>query len=114
MERRVHAANMTRTARRAPAMRGSSATSPHAAAEPAMRPGEAMMRSAELRIRDVREQMPRDGDAVSFARRGTVTGVAVHHSATANHVTGVSMEDAATIFRHHVERMAGRGAATTT
>lgn len=48
--------------------------------------------------------MPRDGDPASFARRGEVTGVAVHHSATANHVTGVSMDDAATIFRHHVER----------
>ena len=50
--------------------------------------------------------MPHRGDLTSFARQGPVAGVAVHHSATANRVTGVSMEDAATIFRHHVE---GRG-----
>jgi N-acetyl-anhydromuramyl-L-alanine amidase AmpD len=47
--------------------------------------------------------MPRLGDIASFARRGEVTGVAVHHSATANGVTGVGMDSAATIFRHHVE-----------
>jgi N-acetyl-anhydromuramyl-L-alanine amidase AmpD len=62
-------------------------------------------RSPGLRIRDVRDQMPSRGDAETFARRGAVTGIAVHHSATANRVTGVSMDDASTIFRHHVEHM---------
>lgn len=35
-------------------------------------------------------------------RDGAVTGVAIHHSATANRITGVSMDDAYSVFSHHV------------
>lgn len=35
-------------------------------------------------------------------RAGAVTGVAIHHSATANRITGLSMDDAYTVFNHHV------------
>jgi N-acetyl-anhydromuramyl-L-alanine amidase AmpD len=55
-----------------------------------------------LRIRDVREHMPNYGQYQDRRREGTVTGIAIHHSATANRVTGLSMDDARTIFQHHV------------
>ena len=56
-------------------------------------------------IRDVRAEMP-NYDAYRDARRaGAVTGVAIHHSATANDVTGLSMDDARSIFRHHVDTL---------
>jgi N-acetyl-anhydromuramyl-L-alanine amidase AmpD len=60
---------------------------------------------AALRIRDVRGFMPNVGRYADAARIGAITGIAIHHSATANPVTGVSMEDARVIFRHHVETL---------
>ncbi len=58
-----------------------------------------------LKVRDVRATMPNYGAYCDVRREGDVTGIAIHHSATANVVTGVSMDDAATIFRHHVETL---------
>ena len=56
-----------------------------------------------LRLHDVRALMPNYGGYRDQRRPGPVTGIAVHHSATANHVTGVSTDTAATIFSYHVE-----------
>lgn len=58
-----------------------------------------------LNIRDVREYMPNYGQYRDHVRDAAITGIAVHHSATANRLTGVSMEDARTIFRHHVDTL---------
>lgn len=56
-------------------------------------------------IRDVRAAMPNYEDSRASRRDGAVTGIAIHHSATANDVTGLSMDDARSIFRHHVETL---------
>jgi len=58
-----------------------------------------------LRIRDVRAAMPNYQHYRDSQRTGVVTGIAVHHSATANRITGLSMDEAATIFRYHVETL---------
>jgi N-acetyl-anhydromuramyl-L-alanine amidase AmpD len=58
-----------------------------------------------MKIHDVREHMPNYARYCDRHRTGAVTGIAVHHSATANRLTGLSMEDARTIFRYHVETL---------
>ena len=54
-------------------------------------------------LRDVRALMPNVAAYGGERRQHAVTGIAVHHSATANPITGVSMDDAQSIFRYHVE-----------
>jgi N-acetyl-anhydromuramyl-L-alanine amidase AmpD len=61
------------------------------------------MGTAAANVRDVRAYMPNYGQYRDDRRTGVVTGIAVHHSATANRMTGLSMDDAGTLFRHHVE-----------
>lgn len=56
-------------------------------------------------IRDVRASMPNYEHSQALRRPRVITGIAVHHSATANRVTGVSLDDAASIFRYHVETL---------
>ena len=53
-------------------------------------------------IRDVRMDMPHHPRYQDRRRDGDVTGIAIHHSATANRVTGVCMDDASSVFNHHV------------
>lgn len=57
----------------------------------------------EMHIRDVRALMPNHAAYCDVRRAGAVTGIAIHHSATAHPEAGVSMDDAASIFRYHVE-----------
>ena len=56
-------------------------------------------------VRDVRAMMPNHAAYCETRRPGAVTGIAIHHSGAAHSVTGVSMDDAASIFRYHVERL---------
>lgn len=58
-----------------------------------------------LSIRDVRAEMPNYEAYCGSCREGRVTGIAIHHSATADPITGLSMDDARTIFRYHVEAL---------
>ena len=58
-----------------------------------------------VEIQDVRADMPRDPRFQDRPRDGAVTGVAIHHSASANHVTGLCMDDAYAVFSHHVHRL---------
>jgi len=61
--------------------------------------------SGPPRIRDVRADMPNYAQYRGDRRSGAVTGIAVHHSATANPATGVAMENARAIFLHHVRTL---------
>lgn len=56
-----------------------------------------------LDVHDVRRLMPNYAAYCDVRRDGAITGIAIHHSATANAITGVSMDDAASIFRYQVE-----------
>lgn len=56
-----------------------------------------------LTMRDVRSAMPNFANYRDVRRDGAVTGIAIHHSATANVLTGVSMETAASVFSYHVD-----------
>lgn len=56
-----------------------------------------------LDVHDVRRLMPNYAVYRDVRRDGAITGIAIHHSATANAITGVSMDDAASIFRYQVE-----------
>jgi N-acetyl-anhydromuramyl-L-alanine amidase AmpD len=58
-----------------------------------------------LTIRDVRADMPNYAHYRDWQRQGAVIGIAVHHSATANSLTGVSMDNAHSVFRHHVDAL---------
>lgn len=60
---------------------------------------------SRLQLRDVRASMPSRAGHRDRRRPGPITGIAIHHSATANGVTGVSMDTAQTIFRYHVETL---------
>lgn len=66
---------------------------------------DAFTRSAYLDARDVRAAMPNYAAYRGIRRPGPVTGIALHHSATANRVTGVSLDSALTVFRYHVETL---------
>jgi len=59
----------------------------------------------DLRIRDVRSQMPGGTNAPAARRAGAIVGLAIHHSATAS-ATGASLDTARTLFEAHVH---GRG-----
>lgn len=56
----------------------------------------------DLNIRDVRAEMPNYGNYRDWRRSGPVLGIAIHHSATADHVTGAPTGDAYTYFNYHV------------
>lgn len=56
-----------------------------------------------LTVRDVRVSMPNHAAYCGTCRAGAVTGIAIHHSATAHPAVGVSTDDAASIFRYHVD-----------
>lgn len=60
------------------------------------------MSTEGLRIVDVRAQMPNYQAYKHWRRRGTITGIAVHHSATADRQTGAPIGDAFTFFNYHV------------
>jgi LysM repeat protein len=60
------------------------------------------MSTEGLRIIDVRAQMPNYDAYKHWQRSGAVTGVAIHHSATADRQTGAPIGDAAAFFNYHV------------
>jgi len=60
------------------------------------------MSTEGLRIVDVREKMPNYNAYRHWRRRGAVTGVAIHHSATADRQTGAPIGDAFSFFNYHV------------
>jgi LysM repeat protein len=55
-----------------------------------------------LNINDVRAEMPNYDAYKDWHRSGDIRGIAVHHSATANRITGAPIGDAATFFDYHV------------
>lgn len=55
-----------------------------------------------LKINDIRAQMPNYNTYKDWQRNGAIAGIAVHHSATANRVTGAPIGDAASFFNYHV------------
>ena len=55
-----------------------------------------------LNIKDVREAMPNYDFYKDWHRSGDILGIAIHHSATANRLTGAPVGDAATFFNYHV------------
>jgi hypothetical protein len=60
------------------------------------------MCSGGLRIVDVRDEMPNYAAYADWQRSGDVSGVAIHHSATADPRTGAPVGDALTFFNYHV------------
>lgn len=56
----------------------------------------------EPNIKDVRATMPNYAAYKHWHRNGKILGIAVHHSATANRLTGAPIGDAATFFNYHV------------
>ncbi len=56
----------------------------------------------DLTIKDVRAQMPNYQNYKDWQREGSIVGIAVHHSATANRLTGAPIGDAASFFSYHV------------
>jgi len=60
------------------------------------------MSTEGLRIVDVRAQMPNYQAYKHWRRRGTVSGIAIHHSATADRQTGAPIGDAFIFFDYHV------------
>ena len=55
-----------------------------------------------LNVKDVREQMPNFNSYKDWHRKGQILGIAIHHSATANKVTGAPVGNAAAFFDYHV------------
>ncbi len=53
-------------------------------------------------INDIRAQMPNYDNYKDWQRDGPIAGLAVHHSGTANRVTGAPIGDAASFFNYHV------------
>jgi LysM repeat protein len=60
------------------------------------------MSTEGLRIVDVRAQMPNYQAYKHWKRRGAVSGIAIHHSATADRQTGAPIGDAFIFFDYHV------------
>lgn len=56
----------------------------------------------DLNINDVRAEMPNYQNYKNWQRDGEILGIAVHHSATANHLTGEPTGNAHTFFNYHV------------
>ena len=56
----------------------------------------------DLNIKDVRADMPNYENYKDWQRKGEILGIAVHHSATADHVTGAPTGNAHSFFNYHV------------
>ncbi len=56
----------------------------------------------ELNIKDVRAEMPNYQHYRDWQRSGAILGIAIHHSATADHATGAPVGNAHTFFDYHV------------
>jgi LysM repeat protein len=56
----------------------------------------------DLRINDVRTQMPNYPNYKDWQRGGDILGIAVHHSATADRMTGAPLGNAQSFFDYHV------------
>ena len=56
----------------------------------------------ELKIKDVRAEMPNYENYKDWQREDEILGIAVHHSATADHTTGAPIGNALTFFDYHV------------
>ena len=60
------------------------------------------MSTTGLKIKDVRAQMPNYQAYKDWQRQGRITGIAIHHSATADLKTGAPIGDAFSFFNYHV------------
>ena len=60
------------------------------------------MSTEGLKIRDVRAQMPNYDAYKHWQRKGDISGIAIHHSATADRRTGAPVGDAFAFFNYHV------------
>lgn len=58
----------------------------------------------ELKIKDVRAEMPNYANYKDWQRSGLILGVAIHHSATADRTTGAPIGNAHTFFDYHVNQ----------
>jgi LysM repeat protein len=58
----------------------------------------------DLKIKDVRAEMPNYQNYKDWQREGPTLGIAVHHSATADRLTGAPLGDARTFFEYHVHQ----------
>lgn len=56
----------------------------------------------DLTIKDIRAEMPNYENYKDWQRDGQILGIAVHHSATADRMTGAPLGDALTFFNYHV------------
>lgn len=57
----------------------------------------------DLKIKDVRAEMPNYQNYKDWQRDGEILGIAVHHSATADRSTGAPLGNAQTFFAYHVK-----------
>lgn len=57
-----------------------------------------------LTIKDVRAEMPNYANYKDWQRSGTIVGIAIHHSATADRTTGAPIGNAHTFFDYHVNQ----------
>jgi LysM repeat protein len=55
-----------------------------------------------LRIKDVRAEMPNYREYKDWQRSGEIMGIAIHHSATADPTTGAPLGNARSFFEYHV------------
>jgi LysM repeat protein len=60
------------------------------------------MSTEGLKIIDIRSQMPNYKAYKHWQRKVTITGIAIHHSATADRQTGAPIGDASIFFNYHV------------
>ncbi|GIK41044.1 MAG: hypothetical protein BroJett011_48770 [Chloroflexota bacterium] len=58
----------------------------------------------DLKIKDVRAEMPNYANYKDWQRPGPILGIAVHHSATADRTTGAPIGNAHTFFDYHVNQ----------
>jgi LysM repeat protein len=58
-----------------------------------------------MNIKDIRAEMPNYDTYKNWSRKGDILGVALHHSATANRVSGAPIGNAASFFDYHVNTL---------
>jgi LysM repeat protein len=58
----------------------------------------------DLKIKDVRAEMPNYENYKDWQREGKIVGITVHHSATADRITGAPIGNARTFFDYHVHQ----------
>jgi N-acetyl-anhydromuramyl-L-alanine amidase AmpD/LysM repeat protein len=56
----------------------------------------------DLKIKDVRAEMPNYNNYKDWQRNGQILGIAIHHSASADHITGTPVGNARSFFDYHV------------